>query len=89
MKDPAFQKISLPNGHTYIVMRPGVGDPAIEFNVYEKTKWGNVYKFQGTFDECMDWVTEVAVNFPPEKQLTPSQRAALEAADANFHRNLG
>lgn len=85
-----FQKIEIKDGRVFIVNRNGVGDPAEEFVVNQVSHRGNIFKFKGTYDECMDWVIEqdASAVYTPVI-LSDIKIAAAQMASENFHRELG
>ena len=91
MEGIAFQKMDLPNGKTYTVTRSGIGDPAIEYVVNETSYRGNVFHKYGTYDECMDFISELATTCTPIEAVERSNiaEAIRDAANENFHRELG
>ena len=89
MTDGAFQKIEFPDGRSYSVSRSCCGDPSIEFWVHKYYKTGRVQVFQGTYDECMDYITD-QYDVPVQVGETNALKEAAKAvADENFHRELG
>ena len=90
MEYPRFQKAELPNGEKYIIMRSGIGEPEREWVVNQVTSWGNVFQMYGTYDECMDFISDKIYNCTVEQKVENNlTRAAREMADENFHKTIG
>lgn len=89
MSVPAFQKVEMPNGKQYIITRSGIGQADMEFVVNETSYRGNVFQMYGTYDECMDFIAELASSVTDEAPVDGMAAAVREIADENFHRELG
>ena len=86
----SFQKMEMPDGRVFTVSRSGIGDPEKEYVVNETSYHGNVFRKYGTYDECMDYVVEVASTCKvTNEELTDIARAVKEIATENFKRELG
>lgn len=87
----AFQKMELPNGKTYIVKRSGIGDPTMEYVVNETSYHGDIFRKYGTYDECMDYVCDMASNCVTDTaaELSNMAKAVKEIATESFKRELG
>ena len=86
----SFQKMEMPDGRMFTVSRSGIGTPGKEFVVNETSYHGNLFRKYGTYDECMDYVADVAANTVVKtEEETDIVKAMREIATENFKRELG
>lgn len=85
----SFQKITMPDGKSFTVVRSGIDELEKEFVVNEVSHRGSVFKMYGTYDQCMDWVSNYFDHCEPQVEESGLAAAVKETADDNFHRQLG